>query len=172
MLRILPRKGRMAWFSRERPCLAEPPAESPSTMKISERSGSPHAQSASLPGNSVEPSTDLRLTSSRAAFAASAAFCAACALSRIAPSALGVRCRYSLNCSARSSLTTPRTSGDPSFCFVCPSNSASGSRTATMAHRPSRKNSPGTLGALSRIFPLSRPRWLRTRVIAALRPSM
>ena len=28
-LRILPRSGRIAWFSRERPCLAEPPAESP-----------------------------------------------------------------------------------------------------------------------------------------------
>ena len=35
-LRILPRKGSTAWFSRLRPCLAEPPAESPSTMKSSD----------------------------------------------------------------------------------------------------------------------------------------
>ena len=28
----LPRMGRMAWVRRSRPCLAEPPAESPSTM--------------------------------------------------------------------------------------------------------------------------------------------
>ena len=30
-LMILPRSGRIAWNSRLRPCLAEPPAESPST---------------------------------------------------------------------------------------------------------------------------------------------
>ena len=30
--KILPRSGRMAWNLRSRPCLAEPPAESPSTM--------------------------------------------------------------------------------------------------------------------------------------------
>ncbi len=28
----LPRIGRIAWYRRSRPCLAEPPAESPSTM--------------------------------------------------------------------------------------------------------------------------------------------
>ena len=31
MIKILPRSGRIAWKSRLRPCLAEPPAESPST---------------------------------------------------------------------------------------------------------------------------------------------
>ncbi len=31
-LRILPLIGRMAWKRRSRPCLAEPPADSPSTM--------------------------------------------------------------------------------------------------------------------------------------------
>ena len=34
-LRILPRSGRIAWVARSRACLAEPPAESPSTMKSS-----------------------------------------------------------------------------------------------------------------------------------------
>jgi hypothetical protein len=32
VLMSLPRRGRMAWKRRSRPCLAEPPAESPSTM--------------------------------------------------------------------------------------------------------------------------------------------
>ena len=31
-LRSLPRSGRIAWNRRSRPCFAEPPAESPSTM--------------------------------------------------------------------------------------------------------------------------------------------
>src|SRR3954465_16017720 len=34
-LRIFPRSGRIAWKERSRPCLALPPAESPSTRKIS-----------------------------------------------------------------------------------------------------------------------------------------
>ncbi len=49
-LRILPRIGRIAWVSGSRPPLAEPPAESPSTMKISQRAGSLSWQSESLPG--------------------------------------------------------------------------------------------------------------------------
>src|ERR1700679_1887892 len=49
-LRILPRSGSTAWFSRLRACLAEPPAESPSTRKISDLAGSFSWQSASLPG--------------------------------------------------------------------------------------------------------------------------
>ncbi len=50
-LRILPRSGRIAWRSRSRACLAEPPAESPSTMKISVPCLVPRLQSASLPGS-------------------------------------------------------------------------------------------------------------------------
>jgi hypothetical protein len=38
-LRILPRIGRIAWMTGSRPCLAEPPAESPSTMKTSHSLG-------------------------------------------------------------------------------------------------------------------------------------
>ncbi|CFN63695.1 Uncharacterised protein [Bordetella pertussis] len=39
-LSTLPRRGRMAWNLRSRPCLAEPPAESPSTMYSSHSAGS------------------------------------------------------------------------------------------------------------------------------------
>ncbi len=49
-LRIFPRSGSTAWLARSRACLAEPPAESPSTMKISEPSAAVLVQSASLPG--------------------------------------------------------------------------------------------------------------------------
>ncbi|MCY1442580.1 hypothetical protein D9M71_589550 [compost metagenome] len=47
----MPRNGRIAWNSLSRACLAEPPAESPSTRNSSERIGSCPAQSASLPGS-------------------------------------------------------------------------------------------------------------------------
>ena len=50
-LRILPRSGSTAWRSRSRACLAEPPAESPSTMKISVPCLELRLQSASLPGS-------------------------------------------------------------------------------------------------------------------------
>src|SRR5919202_1085539 len=49
-LRILPRSGSTACVARSRPCLAEPPAESPSTMNSSVSVASRTEQSASLPG--------------------------------------------------------------------------------------------------------------------------
>ena len=49
-LMILPNSGRTACVERSRACLAEPPAESPSTMNSSVRLGSRTVQSASLPG--------------------------------------------------------------------------------------------------------------------------
>src|SRR6185437_11440046 len=45
----------MAWHSSSRPILAEPPAESPSTRKISLREMSSDSQSVSLPGNTATP---------------------------------------------------------------------------------------------------------------------
>jgi len=49
--KIFPLNGRIAWKFLSRPCLAVPPAESPSTKKISHFSGSFQAQSDSLPGS-------------------------------------------------------------------------------------------------------------------------
>ena len=63
----------MAWKRRSRPCLAEPPAESPSTMYSSLRAGSRSWQSASLPGSAMPSSAPLRMTRSRALRAASRA---------------------------------------------------------------------------------------------------
>ena len=72
-LRILPRSGRTAWVLRSRPCLAEPPAESPSTTNSSASAGSLTEQSASLPGSVEFSSADLRRVRSRALRAASRA---------------------------------------------------------------------------------------------------
>ena len=58
-LRILPRRGRMAWKCRSRPSLALPPALSPSTRKISHLLGSRSEQSASLPGRDADSRTRL-----------------------------------------------------------------------------------------------------------------
>jgi hypothetical protein len=68
------RRRWVTWNMRSRPCLALPPAESPSTMKISDSAGLLLEQSASLPGSVERVSTFLRRTSSRAFFAASAAW--------------------------------------------------------------------------------------------------
>ena len=72
-LRILPRRGSTAWVRLLRACLVDPPAESPSTRKISVSALLVEEQSASLPGSVDLVSTDLRRTSSRAFLAASAA---------------------------------------------------------------------------------------------------
>ena len=53
-LMIFPRRGKIACVMRSRACFAEPPAESPSTMKSSASAGSLIVQSASLPGDVSE----------------------------------------------------------------------------------------------------------------------
>ncbi len=68
--KILPRSGSTACVLRSRPCFAEPPAESPSTMKSSASEGSRTVQSASLPGSVEFSSADLRRVRSRALRAA------------------------------------------------------------------------------------------------------
>ena len=75
-LRILPRIGRIAWYCGLRPDLAEPPAESPSTMKISHLVGSFDWQSVSLPGSDADSSRPLRRVRSRALRAATRAVAA------------------------------------------------------------------------------------------------
>ena len=82
-LSILPQRGRIAWNLRSRPFLAEPPAESPSTMYISVKAGSRSWQSASLPGSDALSKAVLRLVASLAFLAASLARWAVVAFSTI-----------------------------------------------------------------------------------------
>src|SRR5205823_5585638 len=60
---ILPRSGRTACVLRSRPCLAEPPAESPSTRKISRNCGSRSEQSASFAASPSSSRPPLRVSS-------------------------------------------------------------------------------------------------------------
>ena len=92
--RSLPRSGRIAWKRRSRPCLAEPPAESPSTMYSSLRAGSRSWQSASLPGRDRPSSAPLRMTRSRALRAASRARAAVRHFSMIRRPSPGFSSRY------------------------------------------------------------------------------
>ena len=91
--RILPLNGRIAWNIRSRPCLAVPPAESPSTRKISEATGSLEEQSDSLPGSPLPVRTFLRWTMSRALRAACRAVAARITLSIIRLACLGFSSR-------------------------------------------------------------------------------
>ena len=70
-LRIFPLSGRMAWNARSLPCLALPPAESPSTMYSSHLAGSFSEQSASFPGRLVLSRTLFLRVASLAFLAAS-----------------------------------------------------------------------------------------------------
>ena len=83
----------MAWKVRLRPCLAEPPAESPSTRNNSHSSGSLLEQSASLPGMPPPDIGDLRCTDSRALRAATRACAANITLSTIILDSLGCSSR-------------------------------------------------------------------------------
>mmetsp|Transcript_31688 Transcript_31688/g.79150 ORF Transcript_31688/g.79150 Transcript_31688/m.79150 type:complete len:210 (+) Transcript_31688:765-1394(+) len=142
MFKILPRRGSTACVRLSRPCLAEPPAESPSTRKISDSVGSSDWQSDNFPGSTVRCITDFERSRSRAAFAASAARAAAIALAAMAASTFGLKSKKACSCSETRESTAPRTSVDPSFDFVCPSNSGFGSLTVTTAVKPSRIYSP------------------------------
>mmetsp|Transcript_13451 Transcript_13451/g.42491 ORF Transcript_13451/g.42491 Transcript_13451/m.42491 type:complete len:266 (-) Transcript_13451:114-911(-) len=171
MLRILPRRGRMAWVARSRPCLAEPAAESPSTMKISASALPLAAQSASLPGRTVEARRVLRRTRSRACLAAVAADWAARALSTMAARALGCQSKSLASSSPTTASTIWRTPGEPRRVLVWPSNSGSGTFTTSTAVRPSRTYSPGMFDASALSLPAFLAAALTPRVSVARRPS-
>ena len=70
---IFPFNGKIACVDLSRPCLADPPADSPSTIKISHFSGSFSWQSASFPGKDETSSAPFLLVRSLAFLAASLA---------------------------------------------------------------------------------------------------
>ena len=148
-LMILPRSGRIAWNDDCRARTAEPPAESPSTRKISVFSGSRSEQSASLPGRLVESITPLRRARSRALRAARRAWAALDAFVQIALAVCGFSSRNSARRWFTTVATNPANSLLPSLVLVWPSNCGSRNLTETIAVRPSRVSLPSRLSSLS-----------------------
>src|SRR5215471_228423 len=169
-LRILPLRGRIAWNLRSRPCLADPPAESPSTIYSSHSAGSFSWQSASLADNPKESSTPLRRVISRALRAASLARAASTILLQMMRASFGRSSRKFLSFSPTSSWTTGPTSEDTSLSLVCDENFGSGTLTESTHDRPSRMSSPlvSTLAFFAISF--DSMYWFRLRVIAARNP--
>ncbi len=97
--KILPRIGKIACVKRLRPCLAEPPAESPSTINNSEISGSFDVLSASLPGKLPISKPDCLRVISRARLAANRAFWAKTPFSTICLATAGFSIMKRLNVS-------------------------------------------------------------------------
>ena len=167
--RILPFSGRMAWCLRSRPCLAEPPALSPSTMNTSACAGSRSWQSASLPGSVLTSSTPLRRVSSRALRAASRALAASITFCTIALASRGCVSNQWLIASAAAACTTGCTSELTSLSLVWLLNFGSGTFTDSTAVMPSRMSSPTRSPAPS--CPCSRRIWSTTRVSAWRNPA-
>ena len=147
--RILPRSGSTAWFSRLRACLAEPPAESPSTMKSSDLAGSRSWQSASLPGREEMSSADLRRVSSRALRAASRAAAASTIFCTIGLASVGCSSNHCAMPSPTRPSTAGRTSEETSLSLVWEENLGSGTLTDSTQVRPSRASSPDTADLLA-----------------------
>ena len=155
-----------------RPDLAEPPAESPSTMKTSHSVGLVDWQSESLPGRLERPSRPLRSRArSRALRAALRACCAAWALRMISLASLGFSSNHAPSWSLTTRWAKPRASVLPSLPLVCPSNCGSASLIEMIAVRPSRMSSPLTRSSGFFIRPQSSPQLLTREVRAARKPS-
>ena len=147
--KILPRIGRIAWNSRFRPDFADPPAESPSTIKSSVSCGLFEEQSANLPGKLEISSPDFLRVTSRARLAATRAFAAKIPFSTIFLAICGFSKRKSEKASLKSRLVILTTSEFPSLVLVCPSNCGLGCLTEITAVKPSRTSSPVRLSSFS-----------------------
>ena len=147
--KILPRIGRIAWNSRLRPDLADPPAESPSTMKSSVSAGLLEEQSANFPGRLEISKPDFLRVTSRARLAATRALAAKIPFSTIRLAICGFSIRKSEKASLKRRLVILTTSLFPSLVLVCPSNCGFGCLTEITAVNPSRTSSPVRLSSLS-----------------------
>ena len=140
--RILPFKGKIACVRRSRPCLAEPPAESPSTKNSSDFAGSFSWQSASLPGKPAISKAPFLRVISRALRAASRARAASIIFPEIIFADFGFSKRKSLNFSAINVSTADLTSEETNLSLVCEENFGSPTLTERTAVMPSRASSP------------------------------
>ena len=134
------------------PCLAEPPAESPSTRNNSQNAGSFSEQSASLPGRLPPSMAFFLLISSLAFLAASRALAAFSALSTIFRATEGFSSKNVPRCSLTTVSTSPFISLLPSLVLVCPSNCGFGSLMLTTAVSPSLISSPVNVSPFSILF--------------------
>ena len=168
--KILPFSGNMAWNLRSRPCLADPPAESPSTKYISHFAGSRSWQSANLPGKPMVSITPLRRVISRALRAASRARAASTILPTMIFASAGFSCKNSANLAATTSETTGCTSEETNLSLVCDENFGSGTLTDNTQQMPSRMSSPvvSTLAFLA--MSVCSMYWLSVRVMAVRKP--
>ena len=146
-LRILPRSGSTAWNSRSRPCLAEPPAELPSTRKQLGLGRIALLAVGELAGQRGDVEPFLRV-SSRALRAASRAAAASTTLPTITLASLGCSSNQALSASLITPSTTGRTSDETSLSLVCDENFGSGTFTDSTAVRPSRQSSPVSVDLL------------------------
>ena len=170
-LRILPFSGRIAWVRRSRPCLAEPPAESPSTRYSSDWAGSFSWQSASLPGRPATSRAPLRRVISRALRAASLARAASTIFDVMAFASAGFSSRNSCNFSPITDSTALLTSDDTSLSLVWEENFGSGTLTDNTAVRPSRASSPVVATLCFLATPSASMYWFRLRVRAERKPA-
>ena len=155
-LRILPFSGRIACVLRSRPCLAEPPAESPLDQKQFGLGGIAFLTIGELlPGRLATLIAPLRLIS-RARRAASRAAAASITFWMIDLASAGFSSSHSLILSLISDSNGWRTSELTSLSLVWLPNFGSGSFTLTIAVRPSRMSSPDKAD----LFLLQHPRTL------------
>ena len=108
----------MAWFSGLRARMAEPPAESPSTMNSSASSAFLVRQSVSLPGRPAPSRADLRRVASRAERAAIRAWAAWVALATIWRASVGCSSSQSASLSLVARSTSERMCTLPSLALV------------------------------------------------------
>ena len=142
VLIIFPRRGRMAWVRLSRPCFADPPADSPSTRKSSEREGSFSWQSASFPGRFAMSRAPFLRVSSRAFLAASRAAAASITFLTMSFAGVGFSSSHSPSLALTLVSTACRTSEETSFSLVWLENLGSGTLIEMMEVSPSRVSSP------------------------------
>ena len=168
---ILPLIGSIACVRLLRAVLAEPPAESPSTINTSHSSAFLLSQFASFPLESME-NFDF---DKRFVFVLSSAFLILADFSAHAITAFSCSrflSKYSCTSSLVTALTTVPASGLSSFVLVWPSNLGAGCLTATIAVMPFLTSSPVKLLSLSLRIPSSLAYWLIIIVTFDLKPVM
>ena len=153
-LRILPRNGKIAWKRRSRPCLALPPALSPSTINNSQLAGLLSEQSANLPGSEKPSRAPLRAVS-RTFWTARRVRAAETHFSMMRLASAGFSSSHCCQASPNTVLTAVAATGLTSFSLVCELNCGSRSLTLITAVNPSRTSSPVKLVSfsLSRFLP-------------------